>query len=158
MRSIAFAALTHLTRGAQIPYGQNISPGSDSLFWRENSLLPRKFSLIPSKNSLFRRVGNFGILPQALECTRGLGSEIASGGRILQNSLLFSLYRCGKWMKTIHVNDARAGTHIPGFNGVGDHLRALDACGAAVIAVMPVPRIGLGEAINDRLWRAAAPR
>jgi L-threonylcarbamoyladenylate synthase len=38
------------------------------------------------------------------------------------------------------------------------HLRALDACGAAVIAVMPVPREGLGEAINDRLERAAAPR
>jgi len=38
------------------------------------------------------------------------------------------------------------------------HLRALDAAGAATIAVMPVPREGLGEAINDRLQRAAAPR
>jgi len=38
------------------------------------------------------------------------------------------------------------------------HLRALDGCGAAVIAVMPVPHTGLGEAINDRLKRAAAPR
>jgi L-threonylcarbamoyladenylate synthase len=38
------------------------------------------------------------------------------------------------------------------------HLRALDASGAAGIAVMPVPRAGLGEAINDRLERAAAPR
>ncbi|HEY1363773.1 MAG TPA: L-threonylcarbamoyladenylate synthase [Xanthobacteraceae bacterium] len=38
------------------------------------------------------------------------------------------------------------------------HLRALDACGAKAIAVMPVPREGLGEAINDRLQRAAAPR
>jgi L-threonylcarbamoyladenylate synthase len=38
------------------------------------------------------------------------------------------------------------------------HLRALDAAGAAAIAVMPVPRAGLGEAINDRLERAAAPR
>ena len=38
------------------------------------------------------------------------------------------------------------------------HLRALDACGAVTIAVMPVPRVGLGEAINDRLNRAAAPR
>ncbi len=37
-------------------------------------------------------------------------------------------------------------------------LRRLDACGAAVIAVMPVPMTGLGEAINDRLTRAAAPR
>jgi L-threonylcarbamoyladenylate synthase len=38
------------------------------------------------------------------------------------------------------------------------HLRALDASGAEVIAVMPVPHEGLGEAINDRLARAAAPR
>jgi L-threonylcarbamoyladenylate synthase len=35
------------------------------------------------------------------------------------------------------------------------YLRALDACGAARIAVMPVPHHGLGEAINDRLRRAA---
>jgi len=38
------------------------------------------------------------------------------------------------------------------------HLRTLDASGARTIAVMPVPRTGLGEAINDRLERAAAPR
>jgi L-threonylcarbamoyladenylate synthase len=38
------------------------------------------------------------------------------------------------------------------------HLRALDASGAAIIAVMPIPETGLGEAINDRLRRAAAPR
>jgi L-threonylcarbamoyladenylate synthase len=38
------------------------------------------------------------------------------------------------------------------------HLRALDASGAHHIAVMPVPHDGLGEAINDRLLRAAAPR
>lgn len=37
-------------------------------------------------------------------------------------------------------------------------LRALDAEGHARIAVMPVPDEGLGEAINDRLARAAAPR
>lgn len=37
------------------------------------------------------------------------------------------------------------------------HLRALETSGAAAIAVMPVPEQGLGEAINDRLRRAAAP-
>jgi L-threonylcarbamoyladenylate synthase len=36
--------------------------------------------------------------------------------------------------------------------------RTLDASGAAAIAVMPIPDHGLGEAINDRLRRAAAPR
>jgi len=37
------------------------------------------------------------------------------------------------------------------------HLRALDA-GADTIAVAPIPGDGLGEAIRDRLARAAAPR
>ncbi|MDE2184923.1 MAG: threonylcarbamoyl-AMP synthase [Alphaproteobacteria bacterium] len=37
-------------------------------------------------------------------------------------------------------------------------LRELDATGAQAIAVMPIPADGLGEAINDRLMRAAAPR
>ncbi|HET6467974.1 MAG TPA: L-threonylcarbamoyladenylate synthase [Geminicoccaceae bacterium] len=37
-------------------------------------------------------------------------------------------------------------------------LRRLDRSGARRIAVMPVPEEGLGEAINDRLRRAAAPR
>jgi L-threonylcarbamoyladenylate synthase len=38
------------------------------------------------------------------------------------------------------------------------HLRALDASGAASIACAPVPGSGLGEAINDRLRRAATGR
>jgi L-threonylcarbamoyladenylate synthase len=37
-------------------------------------------------------------------------------------------------------------------------LHELDATGAATIAVAPIPETGLGEAINDRLRRAAAPR
>lgn len=37
-------------------------------------------------------------------------------------------------------------------------LQELDAAGASSIAVEPVPLEGLGEAINDRLARAAAPR
>jgi len=37
-------------------------------------------------------------------------------------------------------------------------LRRLDAVGARAIAVMPIPDEGLGEAINDRLRRAAAGR
>ena len=38
------------------------------------------------------------------------------------------------------------------------YLRALDAKRAHTIAVMPIPNDGLGEAINDRLRRAAAGR
>jgi L-threonylcarbamoyladenylate synthase len=37
-------------------------------------------------------------------------------------------------------------------------LRKLDAQGVPSIAVTPIPEQGLGEAINDRLTRAAAPR
>jgi L-threonylcarbamoyladenylate synthase len=38
------------------------------------------------------------------------------------------------------------------------HMQALDRSGAKTIAVEPIPASGLGEAINDRLSRAAAPR
>lgn len=37
-------------------------------------------------------------------------------------------------------------------------LDRLDGTGASTIAVSPIPAAGLGEAINDRLARAAAPR
>ena len=39
-----------------------------------------------------------------------------------------------------------------------DALKRADASGAASIAIMPIPSHGLGDAINDRLTRAAAPR
>jgi L-threonylcarbamoyladenylate synthase len=38
------------------------------------------------------------------------------------------------------------------------YLRALDAQQPSGIAVMPIPEAGLGEAINDRLRRASAPK
>jgi L-threonylcarbamoyladenylate synthase len=37
-------------------------------------------------------------------------------------------------------------------------LRAADQQNPTAIAVAPIPQTGLGEAINDRLARAAAPR
>ncbi|SEP69133.1 translation factor SUA5 [Faunimonas pinastri] len=39
-----------------------------------------------------------------------------------------------------------------------DGLAELDSVDPVAIAVMPIPQHGLGEAINDRLMRAAAPR
>src|SRR5204863_430191 len=56
------------------------------------------------------------------------------------------------------LNLSRHGDLIEAAANLFSHLRALDAAGATTIAVMPVPRAGLGEAINDRLERAAAPR
>lgn len=38
------------------------------------------------------------------------------------------------------------------------YMQALDRSGTTTIAVEPIPETGLGEAINDRLRRAAAPR
>ena len=56
------------------------------------------------------------------------------------------------------LNLSRRGDLIEAAANLFSHLRTLDASGVAAIAVMPVPRAGLGEAINDRLERAAAPR
>lgn len=50
------------------------------------------------------------------------------------------------------ADTTEAAAHLFGY------LRDLDATGMATIAVMPIPDDGLGEAINDRLRRAAAPR
>jgi L-threonylcarbamoyladenylate synthase len=52
---------------------------------------------------------------------------------------------------------ARGDLHEAAANLFG-YLRALDAHQAKAIAVMPIPDEGLGEAINDRLRRAAAER
>jgi L-threonylcarbamoyladenylate synthase len=56
------------------------------------------------------------------------------------------------------LNLSLRGDMIEAAANLFSHLRALDASGAKTIAVMSVPHEGLGEAINDRLARAAAPR
>jgi L-threonylcarbamoyladenylate synthase len=56
------------------------------------------------------------------------------------------------------LNLSPAGDVVEAASNLFAHLRALDRTGARAIAVMSVPREGLGEAINDRLARAAAPR
>jgi L-threonylcarbamoyladenylate synthase len=53
------------------------------------------------------------------------------------------------------LNLSPAGDVIEAAANLFAHIRALDRSGARAIAVMPVPREGLGEAINDRLTRAA---
>jgi L-threonylcarbamoyladenylate synthase len=56
------------------------------------------------------------------------------------------------------LNLSPSGDLVEAAANLFSHLRALDAAGVTTIAVMPVPHDGLGEAINDRLQRAAAPR
>jgi L-threonylcarbamoyladenylate synthase len=56
------------------------------------------------------------------------------------------------------LNLSTRGDLIQAAANLFSHLRALDTAGGSAIAAMPIPREGLGEAINDRLRRAAAPR
>jgi len=56
------------------------------------------------------------------------------------------------------LNLSERGDLIEAAANLFSHLRALDGSDAKTIAVMPIPHDGLGEAINDRLGRAAAPR
>ncbi len=64
----------------------------------------------------------------------------------------------GATRTTIMLNLSQRGDLIEAAANLFSHLRALDGAGAKTIAVMPIPHEGLGEAINDRLARAAAPR
>jgi L-threonylcarbamoyladenylate synthase len=59
---------------------------------------------------------------------------------------------------SVTLNLSPRGDLIEAAANLFSHLRALDASGAKRIAVMKVPHEGLGEAINDRLARAAAPK
>jgi L-threonylcarbamoyladenylate synthase len=56
------------------------------------------------------------------------------------------------------LNLSARGDLIEAAANLFSHLRALDTAGAGAIAVMPIPHEGLGEAINDRLARAATQR
>jgi L-threonylcarbamoyladenylate synthase len=56
------------------------------------------------------------------------------------------------------LNLSTRGDLIEAAANLFSHLRALDGAGARTVAVMPIPREHLGEAIDDRLIRAASPR
>ncbi|MFA5956267.1 L-threonylcarbamoyladenylate synthase [Hyphomicrobium sp.] len=56
------------------------------------------------------------------------------------------------------INLSESGDLVEAAANLFAALRALDASGAMSIAATPIPPNGLGEAINDRLRRAAAPR
>ena len=60
--------------------------------------------------------------------------------------------------KTSVMNLSEAGDLVEAAANLFGYLRELDAGGSHAIAVMTIPDEGLGEAINDRLRRAAVPR
>ncbi|TCL08478.1 translation factor SUA5 [Shimia isoporae] len=120
-----------------------------------------------------------GGLPQeALEAALGTGlSHYQDGDPLSAPGQMLSHYAPGA---SVRLNATRIskGERLLGFGAVenatlnlspaGDlteaaanlfhHLHALDKSGDAPIAVSPIPEVGLGRAINDRLRRAAAPR
>ncbi len=56
------------------------------------------------------------------------------------------------------LNLSQSGDLVEAAANLFGYLRALDDCGTDTIAVTPIPNEDLGEAINDRLKRAAAPK
>jgi L-threonylcarbamoyladenylate synthase len=56
------------------------------------------------------------------------------------------------------LNLSERGDLVEAAANLFSHLRSLDTERAKAIAVMPIPVRGIGEAINDRLRHAAAPR
>lgn len=81
-------------------------------------------------------------------------NDVASGEALLAFGPLFK----GAGNARMIRNLSSQGDLVEAAANLFADLRALDASGARSIAVMPVPESGLGEAINDRLRRAAAPR
>lgn len=125
-----------------------------------------------------------GVTAEEIKAATGAKVERTHGGAIVAPGMLASHYapRAGLRMDAVRVMPGEAllafgPARIAGADNAlavanlslsGDlreaaanlfsHLLALDRSGAASIAVEPVPTHGLGEAINDRLARAAAPR
>ena len=82
-------------------------------------------------------------------------NEVAAGEALLA----FGPHRAAYAERAAAVlNLSEAGDLREAAAGLFAALQRLDASGAQTIAVEPVPAGGLGEAINDRLRRAAAPR
>lgn len=64
----------------------------------------------------------------------------------------------GREEAAAEVNLSRSGDLVEAAANLFQAMRTLDSSGVAVIQVQDIPSSGLGEAINDRLRRAAAPR
>jgi L-threonylcarbamoyladenylate synthase len=74
-------------------------------------------------------------------------------------ALLFGAHKPHNLAHVAHTfNLSQSGDVMEAAANLFDALRQLDQTGVASIAVSPIPLEGLGEAINDRLQRAAADR
>jgi len=125
-----------------------------------------------------------GVPAEAIEAAAGIKLERGQEGRIEAPGMMASHYApdaklrldvtevlAGEVLLAFGLERARGSSRaktVLNLSPAGDlaeaarnlfgFLKRLDATGADVIAVEPVPGHGLGEAINDRLRRAAAPR
>ncbi|WP_413468323.1 L-threonylcarbamoyladenylate synthase [Mesorhizobium sp. B1-1-8] len=85
-----------------------------------------------------------------------LNAEEVAGGEAL---LAFGRDRVEGWENALAFrNLSETGDLREAAANLFAYMQDLDRSGAATIAVEPIPFEGLGEAINDRLVRAAAPR
>jgi len=103
-----------------------------------------------------------------IEAPGMLASHYAPGAAVRLNAqtvdagealLAFGNRRAKGWEGAVaFVNLSEAGDLREAASNLFAYMQDLDRSGAAAIAVEPIPFEGLGEAINDRLSRAAAPR
>ncbi|TJV39587.1 MAG: threonylcarbamoyl-AMP synthase [Mesorhizobium sp.] len=97
-----------------------------------------------------------------------LASHYAPGAAVRLNAgtvaegealLAFGNRRAQGWQRaTAFLNLSETGDLREAASNLFAYMQDLDRSGARTIAVEPIPFDGLGEAINDRLSRAAAPR
>ena len=105
---------------------------------------------------------------KGIEAPGMLASHYAPGAAMRLNAqdivkgealLAFGRNRAGNWRDAVAIrNLSETGDLREAAASLFAAMQALDRSGAKTIAVEPIPFDGLGEAINDRLARAAAPR
>ncbi|MEZ2331916.1 L-threonylcarbamoyladenylate synthase [Mesorhizobium sp. RCC_202] len=105
---------------------------------------------------------------KGIEAPGMLASHYAPGASMRLNAqhivrgealLAFGRNRAENWRDAVAIrNLSETGDLREAAANLFAAMQALDRSGAKTIAVEPIPFDGLGEAINDRLARAAAPR
>lgn len=105
--------------------------------------------------------GNAPIAPGLLASHYAPSAQVrpaAEGPRSGEAWLGFGPAHANLSLATIALNLSPSGDLAEAAANLFGHLRRLDSSRPSIIAVAPIPEHGLGEAINDRLTRAAAPR
>lgn len=98
--------------------------------------------------------------PDTLIAPGQMSSHYAPGASVRLNADYFEAgeLRLGFGDVACDLNLSPSGNLVEAAANLFHHLHALDAMEGDKIAVSPIPSTGLGQAINDRLGRAAAPR